>query len=148
MKIFPIFIFTVLFTAFGFSQENAALPENFVRVRKVIPDIKLEMRYAGNHNFTGRPVKGYLKEVAILTKPAANALCLVQEYLKTKGYKLKIFDAYRPQQAVNNFIEWSHKADDTLMKTELYPDLQKKNLRNYKTNISQLSQIKIKALKC
>jgi len=86
------------------------------------------MRYFGSHNFTGRPIRGYEKPVAILTKRAAFALQQVENHLNKKGLGLKIFDAYRPQRAVDNFKSWSLKTDDTIAKREFYPHLDKKNL--------------------
>lgn len=113
------------------SFAQTKLPEGFVYVKEKIPDVVLEMRYAGNNNFIGKPVAGYNKPVAILSKPAAEALFLVQQELKNEGYCLKIFDAYRPQQAVNDFIAWARDPGDTLMKQEFYPDVDKRNLFNY-----------------
>jgi D-alanyl-D-alanine dipeptidase len=104
------------------------LPEGFVYVKELIPDIVLDIRYAGSHNFVGKPIRGYKQPKAILSKPAAEALQKVQQELKDVGYCLKIFDAYRPQRAVNHFMEWARNPGDTLMKREFYPELDKKDL--------------------
>lgn len=121
-----------LYFLFFFSQLLVAqarqLPEGFVYVKEVIPGIQLEIRYAGSHNFTGRPVKGYEKPTAILSKPAAEALKKIQADLMEKGYCLKIYDAYRPQQAVDSFVEWAKVPGDTLTKQEFYPELAKNRL--------------------
>jgi len=69
------------------------MPSDFVYVKDIIPTINLEMRYFGSHNFTGRPIRGYEKPVAILTKRAALALQQVESHLNKKGLGLKIFDA-------------------------------------------------------
>jgi D-alanyl-D-alanine dipeptidase len=114
-----------------FSIQENKLPENFVYLDKVIPDIVLEMRYAGSNNFIGKPIEGYLKPKAILTKPAAEALKKVQAKLQNEGYCLKIFDAYRPQRAVNHFIKWAGKQEDTLMKKDFYPEVEKQNLFSF-----------------
>ncbi len=106
----------------------AQIPEGFVYLHKTIPSIKGEVRYAGSHNFTGKPVKGYRKEKIILSKPAAKALRKVQEELDKKGYCLKVFDAYRPQRSVNSFVAWAKKTGDTLAKAEFYPEINKKDL--------------------
>lgn len=124
-KIFLLFLLMSIFH--GNSQGNS-LPEDFVYVQEVIPDVILEMRYAGTNNFIGRPVPGYNAPVAILSRPAANALKKVQEELKEKGYCLKIFDAYRPQRAVDYFVHWARDEADTLMKQKFYPNAAKKNL--------------------
>ncbi|MDT0644187.1 M15 family metallopeptidase [Zunongwangia sp. F363] len=107
---------------------SARLPDNFVYVKDVIPDVLEEIRYAGEHNFMGRTVESYNAPKAILTKPAAMALKKVQEDLLKEGYCLKIFDAYRPQSAVNNFVNWAKNEKDTLAKQEFYPDVKKRNL--------------------
>lgn len=106
----------------------AQLPKGFVYVDDVIPDIQLELRYCLNNNFVGEPVAGYHAEVCILTAQAANALKKVQEALKKDSLSLKIFDAYRPQEAVNNFSEWAKNVNDTLMKQQYYPEVDKRNL--------------------
>lgn len=101
---------------------------NFVHIEQVIPDVLYEIRYAGRHNFIGRPIKGYKKSTAMLSVPAADSLKKVQCYLKKRGYRIKIFDAYRPQRAVNHFIQWAKVSDDTLMKREFYPQIDKRDL--------------------
>lgn len=106
----------------------AQLPEGFVYVDEVIPDIQLELRYCLNNNFVGQPVDGYKAEVCILTKPATLALKKVQEDLKKDSLSLKVFDSYRPQQAVNHFSKWARNVNDTLMKQQYYPDVDKRNL--------------------
>ncbi|MDT0646018.1 M15 family metallopeptidase [Zunongwangia sp. F260] len=112
---------------FSEAQEHQLL-ENFVYVHKVVPDITLEIRYCGANNFMGKPVDAYRESVAILTKPAAKALIQVQEELQNKGYRLKIFDAYRPQSAVNQFVEWAKDEADTINKNNFYPEIDKRNL--------------------
>lgn len=104
------------------------MPQNFAYVKEFIPTISLDMRYFGSHNFTGRPVHGYEKPVAILTKRAALALQQVEKHLNKQGLALKIFDAYRPQRAVDHFKSWSLVINDTIAKREFYPQLDKKNL--------------------
>lgn len=100
----------------------------FVEVQQVIPDVLYEIRYANTHNFIGRPIEGYKRATAMLSIPAADSLKKVQDYLKEKGYRIKIFDAYRPQRAVNHFIQWAKVPHDTLMKREFYPQVNKSNL--------------------
>ena len=104
------------------------MPANFVYVKESIPTITLEMRYFGSHNFTGKPIPGYEKPVAILTQRAALALQQVEQHLNNQGLALKIFDAYRPQRAVDHFKVWSLATQDTIAKREFYPELDKKNL--------------------
>ena len=123
-------IISILFIGGFYSLQEKNLPENFVYIDQVIPDIVLDMRYSGNNNFIGKPIQGYQQPKAILTKPAAEALRKVQIELENRGYCLKIFDAYRPQQAVDHFLKWAKDPGDTLMKNQFYPDVKKKDLFN------------------
>ncbi|MCK8602601.1 M15 family metallopeptidase [Desulfoferrobacter suflitae] len=108
--------------------ENPTLPEGFVYVDQVIPDIKIELRYYSDHNFVGRRIDGYLEPRCILTAQAAQALKKVQEELRRFGLALKIFDAYRPQRAVDHFVRWAEDLQDTRRKAEFYPDVDKQDL--------------------
>jgi D-alanyl-D-alanine dipeptidase len=109
---------------------NAAqsLPDGFVYLDNVIPGIKLEMRYYTDNNFTGKRVDGYLRPRCIISKHAAMALKNVQNDLLSFGLELKIYDAYRPQMAVDNFVRWAADLNDTKMKKQYYPDEDKSNL--------------------
>jgi D-alanyl-D-alanine dipeptidase len=98
---------------------------DFVLLSEAVPDAILEIRYYSTYNFVGDRIEGYEEPVALLTKEAAAALLDVSEELKEKGYRLKIYDAYRPQMAVTNFVEWAEDTDDTRMKEFFYPDLEK-----------------------
>lgn len=119
----------MLFGCFNLhGQKNTYPPEGFVYLHKVIPDIRLEVRYHGNNNFMGRPVEGYTKEVIIISQKAALALKKVAKDLRQQGYGLKVFDAYRPQRAVNSFVKWAKDPDDTLSKAEFYPQIRKNRL--------------------
>ncbi|WP_452222405.1 M15 family metallopeptidase [Lacinutrix salivirga] len=113
---------TLCWCAFG------QLPEGFVYVNKLIPDIKVELRYCQGNNFVGERIDGYNDEVVILTKEAAVALKNVQEALKPKGLGLMVYDAYRPQRAVNHFVRWAKQVNDTVMKQQFYPAVNKRNL--------------------
>ncbi|MCL4112459.1 UNVERIFIED_CONTAM: hypothetical protein GTU68_046985 [Idotea baltica] len=106
----------------------AQLPEGFVYVDDLIPDIQIELRYCLNNNFVGQPVDGYNAEVCILSKQATLALRKVQEELKNQNLGLKIYDSYRPQRAVNHFSKWAKNVNDTLMKQQFYPEVDKRNL--------------------
>ena len=105
-----------------------SIPEGFTLVSDRIPDVILEIRYHSTYNFVGERIDGYKAPVAIPTDEAPEALCKVNEELKAKGYRLKIFDAYRPQRAVNHFIRWAENIGDTLMKPYFYPDVPKSEL--------------------
>lgn len=115
----------------GLSQAEGrpgTLPDGFVYLDEKIPDLRLEPRYAGSHNFVGQPIDGYLKPRCILSREAAEALSKVQEELRPFGLGLKVFDGYRPQRAVDHFVRWAENVSDTRMKTEFYPEVDKKNL--------------------
>lgn len=105
-----------------------ALPDGFVFVDVVVPGIRQDIRYAGNNNFVGRPVIGYVAQRAVLTKPAAQALAAVQADLQPFGLALLVFDAYRPQQAVDDFVAWSKDDSDTKTKATYYPRVAKASL--------------------
>lgn len=110
------------------SLAKKRLPESFVYLRNVAPSIQQEIRYAGYHNFVGRPVHGYHANACILTKKAARGLAEVQNALKKQGLSLKVYDCYRPQRAVNDFITWSQHPKDHKMKQEFYPQVKKSNV--------------------
>lgn len=110
------------------AQERAPLPEGFVYVDTIMPEIVIELRYATAHNFVGARIDGYLKPKGILTKQAAYALKNVQAELKPFGLGLKLYDGYRPQQAVDHFVRWAKDREDTTMKSTFYPRVQKMNL--------------------
>ena len=124
MKSFIIF-FTVLISSQISSQ---TLPKGFSYVSEIDATIKKELRYGTSNNFIGKPIDGYLKDSLIISTPAAKALKEIQTKLMLSGLSLKIFDAYRPQQAVNHFVRWAKVMNDTLMKQLYYPDVQKSEL--------------------
>jgi zinc D-Ala-D-Ala dipeptidase len=102
------------------------LPQGFVYLKDIDPSIIQEIRYATYHNFVGRPIAGYEAEACILTKPAALALSRAQKELRQSGLSLKVYDCYRPQMAVDEFVAWSQKANQQEMKPEFYPRVNKK----------------------
>ena len=97
----------------------------FVTITDVVPDVILEIRYFSTQNFVGTRIDGYEEPVALLSKVAADSLRAVSDDVKAMGYRLKIYDAYRPQCAVDHFVRWSKDVNDTLMKRYFYPDLDK-----------------------
>jgi zinc D-Ala-D-Ala dipeptidase len=99
----------------------------FVDVKAVDKTIVVEARYFGHHNFLGRSVAGYRASKCLLTKPAAEALAKVQADLVAIGYSLKVYDCYRPQKAVDDFVAWSEDVADQKMKAEFYPRVDKKD---------------------
>ncbi len=97
----------------------------FVTLTDVVPDAILEIRYFGTYNFVGDRIDGYLQPTALLTKRAADSLKAVSDDVIAQGYRLKIYDAYRPQKAVDHFVRWAEDVADVRMKEYFYPDLDK-----------------------
>ncbi|MGE0666774.1 MAG: M15 family metallopeptidase [Sphingomonadales bacterium] len=105
-----------------------SLPDGFVHADEVAPGLVLDLRYVGTDNFVGERVDGYEAARVVLTAAAAEALRQVQEELAGFGLGLKIFDAYRPTQAVAHFVRWSSLPDDPDAKRAYYPDIDKAKL--------------------
>jgi len=110
------------------AAQDTGLPNGFVYVEDVVAGIKIDLCYYSAHNFLGHRIDGYLAPKCILAKEAAEALRGVQEDLNRFGLGLKIYDAYRPQRAVDQFVNWAKDVNDTRMKWEFYPGVEKKNL--------------------
>ena len=98
------------------------LPMGFDSIAKYLPNMVIELRYASSDNFMGRSVVGYQNPKKVLTIETLYALQKVQEELKKNGMTLKLFDGYRPQASVDDFIRWSLIPNDTLNKARYYPN--------------------------
>jgi zinc D-Ala-D-Ala dipeptidase len=107
---------------------GSALPRGFVYLRDVDPTIVQDIRYAGSHNFVGRPIKGYGAAECILSDRAASALRTVQAMLAEKKLSLIVWDCYRPRRAVGDFLQWSKDPAHAEMKAEFYPRADKQKL--------------------
>src|ERR1700694_1108264 len=107
---------------------GSALPKGFVYLRDIDPTIVQDIRYAGSHNFVGRPIRGYLAAECILSVSAANALEIVQRKLAEKKLSLIVWDCYRPKRAVEDFLQWSKDQTHSEMKAEFYPRTDKEKL--------------------
>lgn len=116
----------------GPDQPNGTAPpadsDGFVVVTDVIPDAILEIRYFSTYNFVGERIPGYVQPVALLTAEAADALKAASDAFLQQGYRIKIYDAYRPQTAVDFFKAWAADLDDVRMKDYFYPELAKSAL--------------------
>lgn len=119
-----------LFLCFNFcvAQPKKVLQDGFVYVKDEIPTIHIELRYHTSENFVGKIIDGYYSDRCILSEEATLALKKVQQELLRNGLSLKIYDAYRPQRAVDHFVVWAKDLDDTIMKSDYYPDVKKQNL--------------------
>ncbi len=100
----------------------------FVTLTDVVPDALLEIRYFSTYNFVSTRVDGYEAPTALMTRRAADSLRAVSDDVKRMGYRLKIYDAYRPQKAVDHFVRWAADIPDVQMKSYFYPDLDKRVL--------------------
>lgn len=103
----------------------------FVSVEQVIPDVVLDIRYYSDYNFVGDRIDGYEEPIALLSEEAAFALRNAADSLREEGYLIKIYDAYRPQRAVEHFATWASDWNDTKMKEYFYPSVDKSMLFEY-----------------
>ncbi|OKI81612.1 D-alanyl-D-alanine dipeptidase [Micromonospora sp. CB01531] len=103
-------------------------PADFVDLTAVDPGIRTDIRYATAHNFVGRPITGYAEPLCLLTRAAAEALHRVQAAALAEGRSLKVYDCYRPQRAVDDFVAWAKTPGEQQMKAEFYPDVPKTRL--------------------
>ena len=114
-----------LFTSCNPASPESDGSEHFVRITDVVPDAILEIRYYSTYNFVGERIDGYEQPMAYMTREAADSLRAVSDDLRQHGYRLKIWDTYRPQRAVNHFIRWAENLQDTAMKSIFYPMVDK-----------------------
>ena len=118
----------ILLSSCGNATKTVAPQEDcsgFVLVTDVVPDAILEIRYYSTYNFIGERIPGYDEPLAIITRQAADSLKAVSDELLQQGYRLKVFDAYRPQCAVDHFMEWAKDTSDIRMKLYFYPEQDK-----------------------
>ena len=142
----------IIISSFYFIFSNDTLEDGFVYLKDIDNSIIVDLKYFSTENFTGQYVKGYHSNMAILTKEAALALSNVQDDLKKLGYSLILFDAYRPQSAVNFFMQWSNDLNDTINKSIYYPNIKKSQLFElgyiaYKSGHSRGSTVDVSLVK-
>ncbi|MET2984227.1 M15 family metallopeptidase [Aureibaculum conchae] len=128
IKLLSVIVLVSISVQIQAQNKSGTLPEGFVYVKEVIPKLRTDLRYYSDNNFIGRPIDGYNKPKCILTVEAAEALKKVQQEFEKLGFGLLVFDAYRPQRAVNQFIKWAQDTTDTKMKEKYYPNIDKKDL--------------------
>ena len=125
-------IFTILLSVTclgtGRAQDVEKGREYFVSLEEAVPDAILEIRYFSTYNFVGTRIDGYLAPTALLTRQAADSLKAVSDDVMQLGYRLKVFDAYRPQRAVDHFVRWAFQPADTAMRRYFYPHVNKRHL--------------------
>lgn len=112
----------------GYDKKAAMDPSGFVLLSDQIPQIIQEIRYFSTYNFIGDRIDGYEEPCALLSKEAARALKTASNELMVRGYRLKVFDAYRPVCAVKHFVLWGLEDQDIRMKPYFYPELEKQEL--------------------
>lgn len=110
------------------TKEITMDPSGFVLISDYIPGVIQEIRYHSTYNFVGERIDGYEEPVALITIETARALKSVANEMNVQGYRLKVFDAYRPLCAVKHFVLWGIEDQDIRMKPYFYPDLQKQEL--------------------
>lgn len=110
------------------STAAPARGDALVDASRTVPSLQLDIRYAGRDNFVGAPVRGYEAPRCLLLRPAAEALAAVARDLAGDGYRLHVFDCYRPQRAVRHFVEWARGPDDPASKQRHYPRVDKSAL--------------------
>ena len=112
----------------NYKKEVTMNPSGFVLLSDYVPHIVQEIRYFSTYNFIGDRIDGYEEPCAILTVEAARALKSVSSEMIVQGYRLKVFDAYRPACAVKQFMLWGIEDQDIRMKPYFYPELEKQEL--------------------
>ncbi len=123
-----VVLLVFIFTNISFASVSATDSSDFVVITDVVPDAIMEVRYYTLYNFIGDRVRGYEEPVALVTRETAYALREVNNELLPMGYTIKIFDAYRPQMAVDHFVEWARDLNDVRMQKYFYPEENKANL--------------------
>ena len=121
-----VLISFLVITIFSFKLYD--LPEGFIKLNDIDSTIIVDLKYNTKSNFTGKIVRGYKSNTVILSNEASIALINAQNDFKKLGYSLIVFDAYRPQSAVDFFFEWSKDLNDTINKNSYYPNINKSQL--------------------
>ena len=123
ITIFSLFLLINVSTADIISYDKS----DFEKVSNVIDDAVYDIRYYSSYNFTGKRIRGYNAPVPYMTKESLKALSVAADDLRKQGYRILIWDTYRPQKAVDNFVEWINNPNDEGNKS-FYPDLKKSDL--------------------
>ena len=120
--------FLLLIVCTGCAATKPAGENPFVDLATLAPTIHFDLRYGTSNNFLGRRVIGYERPRCLLTAPAAHALSALQSKLEVWDLSLLVYDCYRPQRAVNDFVRWSKHPDEAANKNEYFPNLEKEEL--------------------
>ena len=104
------------------------LPNGFVYMDEAVRGVFWDAKYAGSDNFVGAPVDGYMSGRVVGTKELADALCCVRDKAGQMGYCLLLWDAYRPQRAVDHFVRWCAQSEDGKTKERHYPNIERNRM--------------------
>ena len=126
-KLFLTVLTLICVVSYTYASQISCDKSDFAPIYTVIDDAAYDIRYYSSNNFTGNKINGYKAPVAYMTKEALNALSVAADDLRKQGYRLLIWDSYRPQKAVDNFVEWINNPNDIGDKS-FYPDLKKSDL--------------------
>lgn len=96
---------------------------DFAFVDQVVPGIRWDAKYATWDNFTGAPVDGYAANRVVGTRALCAALAEAVDEAASRGFGLLLWDGYRPQRAVDNFLSWSKQPEDGRTKLRHYPNI-------------------------
>lgn len=127
-RIAKLCVIGILLTHCSVVPDIETIPDDFVELGAFAPAIEREVRYFGSDNFVGEQIDGYEAPLIFMSRKAATALVTVQSQLEELGFGLKVFDAYRPQRAVDHFVRWAEDLGDERMKPVYYPQVDKENL--------------------
>ncbi len=126
-KFIILFVSLIILISPVFASNISYDKSGFEKVSNVIDDAVYDIRYYSSYNFTGKRIRGYKAPVAYMTKESLTGLSKAANTLKKQGYRILIYDTYRPQKAVDNFVEWINNPNDIGNKS-FYPNLDKKVL--------------------
>jgi D-alanyl-D-alanine dipeptidase len=110
------------------SPAQSPAEAGLISMQALVPDIVLDMRYAGSNNFVGEPIDGYEAPHCYLLEPVARALAQVELQLRAQHRRLRIYDCYRPVRAVHRFVAWARDLGDQRSKAQYYPNVDKSAL--------------------
>lgn len=126
-KIFLTLLILFCFTQISIASQISYDKSGFAPISTVIDDAAYDIRYYSSNNFTGNRIDGYKAPVPYMTKQSLEALAIAAADLRKQGYRLLIWDSYRPQKAVDNFVRWINDPEDSGDKA-FYPELKKSDL--------------------
>jgi D-alanyl-D-alanine dipeptidase len=104
------------------------LRDDFAYLDETVPGIRWDATYAAAANFIGAPVDGYLTNRIVGTRALCAALAEAQGKAAAIGLGLLVWDAYRPQRAVDHFLRWAAQPEDGRTKADHYPSIDRSEM--------------------